>query len=119
MKPKLPASEEEAFDFTTGSIHVWEVENIKRAAQLDEIVLDSDRHAWKKMLKEGFVSDDIFHAVIHGKEVPPKDLPFNIKNRAPGIDFREKCLNGSKWILVKVGWWQLGCYEFGTVYVVK
>lgn len=117
----MPTRLTEAFDFETDFVYDWEVEKIKKAARLDEIVLDPDRHAWREMLEEGLVSDDLFHAVIHGKEVPPKDLPFpfNYKNRAPGINFRGKCLDGSKWILVKVGWWQLDCYEFGTVYVVR
>lgn len=120
MEYELPTCLEEAFDFTTDFIYDWEVAKIKKAARLDEIVLDPDRHAWKEMLKDGFVSDDLFHAVISGKPVPPKDLPppFNFKDRAPGINFRGKSLDG-RWVLVKVGWWQLGWYEFGTAYEVN
>lgn len=118
MEVELPTTIEEAFDFTTDFIHEWEVAKIKKAAQLDEIILDPARHAWEEMLNEGLIADDLFRAVIYGRAVPPKDMPFNLKRRASGINFRGRTLSGKR-VLVKVGWWQLGFCEFGTVYEVK
>ncbi len=110
----LPRNVKEAFDFSTDFVYDWEVAKIRYAAELDEVFLSP--HAEDEAIKDNFDIDDCYHVLRFGR-AKTKDLPFNDRGRAEGINF-EGNTRGGRRLLVKVGWWR-GLYEIVTAYERK
>ena len=110
----LPDSVEEAFDFATPLISDWEVKQIRRAVDLDELI--PGPHAEDKAILLDIDIDDFFHVIKYGKAVS-KDLPHNNDNRAEGINFEGRTPAGRR-IRLKIGWWH-GYYEIATAHFIR
>jgi hypothetical protein len=97
---ELPNSIEEVFDFTTNQIHQWETDLIYGAILAEKV--DIVQHAIDAAKDEDIQLVDVLRVVLDGIPVS-KDLPGNVLNRKPGINY-EGVIPDSRKIRVKVSW---------------
>jgi hypothetical protein len=101
----------DAFDFSTSEILAWELERIHQALLRKQIRIEP--HAVTEADNDNIPLVKILEAILVGIPIS-KDLPNNILNRVPGINFEHR--HETKWFRVKVAF--IGQYAVITVHKI-
>ena len=91
----------DAFDFTTSEILDWELEKIHNALLREEAGIS--RHARDAAKDDNISLVQLLESILVGTAVS-KDLPNNLLERIPGINYEHQI--DDRWIRVKVAWFE-------------
>jgi hypothetical protein len=90
------------FDFSTSDILEWELNAIHEALIHQEVIISE--HAISAAKDDEVPLVQLLEAVLVGTATT-KDLPGNVLNRQPGINFEHR-VDDRRWIKVKVSWFE-------------
>ncbi len=102
----------DTFDFTTGEILDWELEKIHNALLREEVGIS--RHAKDAARDDNISLVQLLESILIGTAVS-KDLPNNLLERVPGINYEHRI--DDRWIRVKVAWFE--GYVVVTAYEIE
>ena len=102
----------DAFDFTTSEILDWELEKIHNALLREEVGIS--RHAKDAARDDNISLVQLLESILIGTAVS-KDLPNNLLERVPGINYEHQI--DDRWIRVKVAWFE--GYVVVTAYEIE
>ena len=91
----------DTFDFTTGEILDWELEKIHNALLREEVGIS--RHAKDAARDDNISLVQLLESILIGTAIS-KDLPNNLLERVPGINYKHQI--DDRWIRVKVAWFE-------------
>ena len=102
----------DAFDFTISEILDWELEKIHNALLREEVGIS--RHAKDAARDDNISLVQLLESILIGTAVS-KDLPNNLLERVPGINYEHQI--DDRWIRVKVAWFE--GYVVVTAYEIE